>query len=147
MRPDTKRLIPGIRYQLTTALLVIIALIALAIVLLTPASNTSLFRALAYGAVFVFLPLVAAWGLWSEKTWGILLSMLFYLSQCVKPLAILSWFPFMPPVSLAIPYGNFTQGEGMLIDVYAITITAWLVFLFHSSRNSARTTQEQKVRA
>ena len=92
-------------------------------------SHDILFNLVSYGLIFTVIPLLGAYGLWFHKSWAMGFTLVFFLLQSVKPFIFLQWLPFYPPISLGIPFGDFTKGTAYLVDFFAIAMAVYSLIL------------------
>ncbi|QFU22450.1 hypothetical protein FM038_009965 [Shewanella eurypsychrophilus] len=106
------------------------AMTGLGVMAFAEPSHDILSKFVIYGVIFLLSPLLCAYGLWFRKSWGRIFTLVFFLFQCVKPFTFLHWLPFYPPISLGIPFGDFTTGSAYLLDIFSIVMTAYLLIIW-----------------
>jgi hypothetical protein len=118
-----------IAFNLAKYLLVIYALTAVAVIVLSPYENNSSLSLAFYILAFILIPLCGAYGAWQQRRKALFISFLFFLSQSIRVIGGGYWFPYPSPISLGVPFGDFSNGQGYLIDFFAIAIAIHLASL------------------
>ena len=89
---------------------------------------------LVYLAVYTLLPAIGAYSIYKRLQLGILLSLLGFLFISVRVGALPFTFPIFAPISLSISYGDFANGTGGLVDLFAIIVSLLLITLMRQFR-------------
>lgn len=79
---------------------------------------------ISYFAWFFFIPALIAW-LCIKRMW-LVLTPWYFAAQFVRPLNSDSWLPSNPPVSLGWAFGDFSVGQGRLLDGFALMMALLL---------------------
>lgn len=103
------------------------AIIALGILALQM-ENTSVFQLALYADIYIFCCILAATLLWKKKTSGYAFALLPSVSQAVRPIGDSAWLNLPPPISLGFPVGDFSIGQGFIVDVLALAISVLLIY-------------------
>lgn len=85
--------------------------------------------ALAYATLYGVLPLLAAIGIWQQRRWAMIMALLLFASQVIRPLEAGLGLPYPPPISLGIPIWSTTLARGWLLDLLALILTLALGWL------------------
>ncbi|MBO9491476.1 hypothetical protein J7384_14005 [Endozoicomonas sp. G2_1] len=114
------------QFNLTTKILasfwLLYAVIAIVIVVAQYHSSITVLSVVAYLTVFFALPVGVAYGCWHRKVWSIGLVLILALTQSIRAIQLDTWFntlssfAFNPPISLAFAIGDFSSGNGYLVD-------------------------------
>lgn len=89
---------------------------------------------LVYLGVYTLLPAIGAYSTYKRLQLGILLALLGFLFISVRAGALPFTFPIFAPLSLSITYGDFTNGSGGLVDLFAIIVSLLLITLLRQFR-------------
>ena len=119
------------KFKLTSFMLAIFSLIGVGIVALSEGENKPFFNILPYLVVFILVPAYGAYSAWHRQRKGLLVALFFFASQSIRGIGGDSGFPYLPPISLGFPFGDFADGQGYLVDFFAIFVTlvlAWLLW-------------------
>ena len=84
---------------------------------------------LPYVVLYILIPAYGSISVWKQSQMGLLISLLFFVSQSIRLIGGDSWLPYSPPFSLGLPFGNFSDGQGYLIDFFAISMAIFLALL------------------
>ncbi|USD36627.1 MULTISPECIES: DUF2127 domain-containing protein [Ferrimonas] len=100
---------------------------------ITVAGTASLAPALVYATLYGGLPLLAAIGLWRQQRWAMIMALLLFASQIIRPLGAGLGLAYSPPISLGIPIWSTTLARGWLLDLLALLLTLALGWLLRRS--------------
>lgn len=92
--------------------------------------------------LFVFIPALGCYGTIKKKRLPIFITILFFVSQSIEFVGDYSLIPHFSPITISVPYGDFSKGEGYLVDYFAIFIAFYLAWLFKLLFPSQNSTQE-----
>jgi len=118
-----------IAFKIASCLLIVFSVTGMAVIAFSPFESKPFFNLLSYIIAFILLPLYGAYGAWRQSRKELFFSSLFFLSQSIRFISGDLWFPYSPPISLGIPFGDFLNGQGYLIDFFAITMAIYLASL------------------
>ncbi|WP_448555041.1 hypothetical protein [Thalassotalea montiporae] len=114
-------------YKITSVVLGLYALIGLAVCYFYNFIDwLSLFVAVLN---YALLPALGAYWTWQKVRVGMLIAALYFAFQSIRRVSPESFLPHIAPISLSFPLGDFTSGNGLLIDVFAITMVIILLTL------------------
>ncbi|WDE05198.1 hypothetical protein SG34_028550 [Thalassomonas viridans] len=117
------------KFKCAGFILAMFSLIGIGVMAFSGFENKPLLNIFSYLAVFVLIPAYGAYDVWHKRRKGLLAALLFFASQSIREIGGESWFPYFPPVSLGVPFGDFSDGQGYLVDFFAIAMAMLLAFL------------------
>lgn len=117
------------KFIFASFILAIYSLIGIGIVVFSEVEFKAAVNFYSYICLYIVIPAYGAYGIWKHKLNAVLISLLFFLSQSIRVIGRDSWFPFAPPFSLGVPFGNFSVGQGYLVDIFAIAMVIFLALL------------------
>lgn len=79
--------------------------------------------------VFVIIPALGAYGTYFKNPIVILTSLVFFIFQSVRTINADSLIPNIRPISISYGFGDFSTGQGFLIDFFAIFMAIFLAWL------------------
>ncbi len=79
--------------------------------------------------LFVLLPAYGAYGTWVKSRMAILITVVFFIFQSVRNVGTDNLFPHIAPITISFPIGDFSNGQGYLIDFFAISMAIFLAWL------------------
>lgn len=91
--------------------------------------------------LYVLLPAYGSYGVFTKNRFAIIISVLFFASQSVRSVGGENLVPHISPISLALPFGDFSSGHGYLIDFFAIFMVLFLACLFKELITSSKVSQ------
>ena len=91
--------------------------------------------------LYVLLPAYGTYGIRLKNKTAIIITLVLFLSQSVRIISADALIPHIAPITISIPLGDFSKGQGYLIDFFAIAMVVWLGWLFREV-NSANTPTE-----
>lgn len=80
--------------------------------------------------LYVFIPAYGAYGTWNKSAISIFLSLMLFILLSIRTVNVDSLIPHISPISISFPIGDFSKGEGYLIDYFAIFMAIFLACLF-----------------
>jgi len=113
------------KYKIASAIHLLVAVVSVSVMAYTFFKNVPLSGPVGYAIIFVLVPLISAYGLLKQKIWGVALSVLFFLPQCINYAGQSSAFHFLAPVSL-----GFTLKYGGTIFMFNAFAIGMLIFMF-----------------
>lgn len=117
-------------FKFFSIILIIYALIGIAITVFIEPNNNSIIGLIVYITLFILVPCYGAYAAWYQKRIGLIICTLLFIAQSIRSIGDESWLPYFPPISLGFPVGDFANGQGYLIDLFAIFMVALLAWLF-----------------
>jgi len=75
------------------------------------------------------IPAYGAYGTWLSSRIAIVISLLFFTSQCIRSIGTDSLLSNFTPITISFPVGDFSNGQGYLIDFFAIFMVIFLATL------------------
>ncbi len=103
--------------------------VVIALSILSPHSNGLSFVQIAlYADIYIFSCAIAGVLLWKNKKAGYIFALIPSLSQVIRPIGERAWLDLPPPISLGLPFGDFSAGKGFVVDVLAIGLSVFLIY-------------------
>ncbi len=99
---------------------------------------------ISYLLLYIIVPLYGACGVWKQSLLSVIVCLIFFTSQSIRFIGGETWFPYPPPFSLAIPFGNFAGGQGYLFDYFAASMVVFLAILVRLIFNFNNNTNKHK---
>ena len=115
--------------KLLAVLLILYGLIAAMLLMFAQPTQTQWFYQFSYSLLFIVTPFAGSYCVLKQNRWGIFPLVFLFATQIIRPLTPFEYFPFQAPFSLAIPFGNLSQGEGYLVDFFAIAMLLVVVLM------------------
>ena len=116
------------KFKLASSILALFALIGFWVIVFAEFESNLI--VLICVVLYVIIPVYGAYGIWVKSRNGIFVSLLFFVMQSVRSIGTDSLIPNIAPISISVPLGNFSNGQGYLIDFFAIfmaVLLAWLL--------------------
>ena len=115
------------KFKVASFILSLFTLIGL--VVITYSNFESDLSALISILLFVLLPAYGAYGTWVKSRMAILITVVFFIFQSVRNVGTDNLFPHIAPITISFPIGDFSNGQGYLIDFFAISMAVFLAWL------------------
>lgn len=116
------------KFIIATSIQALFALIGLGLMLYSNfESNLSLVISV---VLFVLIPALGAYGTHYRKRGAIMISIVFFVSQSYRSINADNIIPNIAPITISFPFGDFSTGQGYLIDFFAIFMAIFLAYLF-----------------
>lgn len=115
--------------KFTVAILILacFALIGLGIIILSDFASTA--SRLICLVLYVLIPAYGAYGIFVKSKLAILVTLLFFISQSIRMVDSESLIPHIAPITLSVAFGDFSNGQGYLIDFFAMVMVVFLMWL------------------
>ncbi|MFT5755561.1 MAG: hypothetical protein ACI9LM_000270 [Alteromonadaceae bacterium] len=126
-------------FTVATSIQILFAIIGLGITLYSDIKSD--LSTLVCIILFVLVPALGAYGTYFKKPNAILVSLVFFLSQSVRSISTDNIIPNIMPITISFSFGDFLNGQGYLIDFFAISMAiflAWLLRLAIPTKNLKR---------
>lgn len=81
-------------------------------------------------ALFAAIPALCCYGVWRKRPLAYLLGIGYFVFQSIRHVDPNSVIPHIAPITLSFPVGDFANGTGYLVDIFAISMALCLVYLF-----------------
>ncbi|WP_153914264.1 hypothetical protein [Shewanella sp. TC10] len=107
---------------ISAVLLILYGFIAAMLLMFTQPTHEQWFYQFSYCQMFIVIPFVGSYCVLKGNRLGLVPLLVLFATQVVRPLPLNELFPFQAPFSLAMPFGNFSQGQGYLVDFFAIAM-------------------------
>lgn len=118
-------------FTVATSIQLLFALIGLGITIYTDIENN--LSMLVSAILFVLIPALGAYGTYFRKPSAILVSLFFFLFQSVRSVGGDNIVPNIMPITLSFSFGDFLNGQGYLVDFFAIFMAIFLAWLLRLS--------------
>lgn len=125
-------------FTLATAIMAIFSFIGLWIVFLEQYNNPH--SLILSTLLYVIIPAFGAYGTYFKRPTAILMAAFYFASQIVRCISHDSFLPNVAPITIALPFGDFAQGKGYLIDYFAIFMAIYCSYLFKRTINLKKQT-------
>ena len=79
--------------------------------------------------LFVLVPIYGAYGTWNKNALGIFLSLIMFMFLSIRKVSVDSLLPHIAPISISFPIGDFSNGDGYLVNYFAIFMAIFLAWL------------------
>lgn len=130
------------KFRFASFIITVYSLIGIGVVVNSEFETKAVFNLLSYIFLYITIPIYGAYGIWKQDLTSVVISLLFFTSQSIRAIDGRSWFPYPPPFSLGVPFGDFSDGQGYLFDYFAASMVIFLAFLvrvlFTSNKKSTR---------
>ncbi|MDO6719191.1 hypothetical protein Q4575_07260 [Psychrosphaera sp. 1_MG-2023] len=115
------------KFKVASSILAIFTLIGLGIVIFSDFESTA--SRLICLALYVLIPAYGAYGIFIRSRRAIFVSVAFFISQSIRMVDSESIIPHIAPITVSVPFGDFSNGQGYLIDYFAIVMVVFLIWL------------------
>jgi hypothetical protein len=127
--PANRALGVKVKFRFASFILAMYSIVGIGVVAFSKPEVIAALNLISYIFLYIIVPIYGAYGVWKQRLSSVILSLLFFTSQCIRPIAGKSWFPYAPPFSLCVPFGNFLDGQGYLFDFFATSMVIFLALL------------------
>jgi hypothetical protein len=118
-----------VKFRFASLILTVYSLVGIGIVVSSELETNAAFNLLSYIFLYIIVPIFWAYGVWKQNLTCVVVSLLFFTSQSIRAIGGGSWFPYPPPLSLGVPFGDFSDGQGYLFDYFSASMVIFLAFL------------------
>ncbi len=115
------------KFKIVSLILSAFTLIGLGLLILT--EFDSLVSAMVSSLLYVIMPAYGAYGLWYKRRLAIGVSLMLFVWQSVRRVNPDSVIPHISPITVSVAVGDFSNGDGYVIDFFAIGMVALLAWL------------------
>jgi hypothetical protein len=115
------------KFKVASSILALFTLIGLVVIIYSDFESD--LSALISILLFVLLPAYGAYGTWVKSRIAILITVVFFTSQSVRNVGTDNLLPHIAPITISSPIGDFSNGQGYLIDFFAISMAIFLAWL------------------
>ena len=91
--------------------------------------------------LYVFIPAFGAYGTWFKNRVAIFITLLFFVSQSFRTVGGDSAIAHIAPITISLPIGDFVNGKGYLIDLFAIGMAVFIGWLLKLTISPNRSTK------
>jgi hypothetical protein len=116
-----------VKFKTASVLLALFSLIGLVATLYTELE--SLFISVICMIMFVFIPAYGSYGIWVKNKHAIVITLMFFIWQSVRSVNADNVMPNIAPITVSFAVGDFSNGEGYLVDFFAIFMALFLAYL------------------
>ena len=117
------------KFRFASFILFVYSLVGIGIVVSSELETKAAFNLLSYIFLYIIVPTYGAYGVWKQNLTSVVVSLLFFTSQSIRVIGGESWFPYPPPLSLGLPFGDFSDGQGYLFDYFSVSMVIFLAVL------------------
>ncbi len=78
---------------------------------------------------YIVLPIYGIVGVKKKDLTALLVMALLFLFISVRFTGEAAWLPVISPIAISFPITDFPEGEGYLLDVFALLMTGWFCWL------------------
>jgi len=124
------------KFKFASSILAVYAVIALGVFVFSGFENKGVFNLFSYAFLYIVIPAYGAFGVWKHNQRSVFISLLFFSSQSIRTVGGDNWFIYGAPFSLSMTFGDFSDGQGYLVDYFAISMAvllALLLWILHSA--------------
>jgi len=114
-------------FKFANAILLVYALIGLVICFVVEfESSVDILQVV---LLFITIPLIGAYGVWKRNFIAIAVSIVPFVLQSVRSISPDRFIPNIAPITISIPVGDFSNGNGYLVDFFALFMIVYLTIL------------------
>ncbi len=118
------------KFKFASSILAVYAIIALGVFVFSGYENKGVINLFSYAFLYIVIPAYGAFGVWKHNQSSVFISLLFFSSQSIRTVGGDNWFIYGAPFSLGMTFGDFSDGQGYLVDFFAISMAVLLALLF-----------------
>ncbi|NQZ22697.1 MAG: hypothetical protein HRT53_11635 [Colwellia sp.] len=118
------------KFKFASSILAVYAIIALGVFIFSGFEHKAVINLFSYAFLYIVIPAYGAFGIWKHKQRSVFISLLFFVSQSIRTIGGDNWFIYGAPFSLGMAFGDFSDGQGYLVDYFAISMAVFLALLF-----------------
>jgi len=127
-------------------MIAIYSLVGLGVFVHSGFENKALINLFSYAILYLAIPAYGAFGMWRHNKSSVIILLLFFVSQSIRVIGGDNWFLYAPPFSLGMAFGNFTDGQGYLVDYFAISMVLILALLLRTLISSNNKLSPEKLK-
>lgn len=114
-------------YKIASAILLFFAIVGSVVCIMT--NFDSHYVLLLSFIVYVGIPFIGAISCWKKVASGMILAIMFFTFLSVRTTSSIGDFPYISAFSLSYAFGDFANGQGYLIDLFAIFMALFISYL------------------
>jgi hypothetical protein len=118
------------KFKFVSSILAVYAIIALGVLVFSGFEHKAFINLFSYAFLYIVIPAYGAFGVWKHNQRSVFISLLLFVSQSIRTIGGDNWFLYAPPFSLGMTFGDFSDGQGYLLDFFAIFMAVFLALLF-----------------
>ncbi|WP_105168170.1 hypothetical protein [Pseudoalteromonas sp. T1lg23B] len=104
------------KFKVASSILALFTLIGLGVTIYS--DFESYLSAVVSILLYVLVPAYGTYGTWVKSRIAILITLVFFISQSVRSVGTDSLIPHIAPITISFPVGDFSSGQGYLIDFF-----------------------------
>jgi len=116
-----------VKFKIASSILVLFTLIGLGVIIFSDFETTEIM--LICFVLYVLIPAYGAYGTFVQSRNALLVSFLFFVFQSIRQVDDGNLIPHIAPITVSFPFGDFSNGQGYLIDFFAIFMAIFLGWL------------------
>lgn len=117
------------KFKFASSILAVYSIISLGVFVFSGFENKAFINLFSFAFLYIVIPAYGAFGVWKHNQSSVFISLLFFASQSIRTLGGDNWFIYGPPFSLGMTFGDFSNGQGYLVDYFAISMAVFLALL------------------
>lgn len=125
--PNNKALGDIVKFKVASSILALYTLIGLGVTIYSDFESD--LSALVSILLYVLIPAYGTYGTWTKSRIAMLITLVFFISQSVRSVGTDGLIPHIAPITISFPVGDFSNGQGYLIDLFAISMAVFLAWL------------------
>ena len=86
--------------------------------------------------LFITIPLIGAYGVWKRNIIAIAVSVVPFVLQSVRSISPDRFIPNIAPITISLPVGDFSNGNGYLVDFFALFMILYLTIMLSKLTNN-----------
>ncbi|WOT04140.1 hypothetical protein [Shewanella youngdeokensis] len=118
----------NLKFKVASSILALYATIGFGVIIFSGFED--MINLLFFFVICVLIPAYGAYGTLIKNRIAIFVSMVLFIFQAFRSVGHDSLIPHIAPISVSFPVGNFSNGQGYLIDYFAILMALLLAWLF-----------------
>lgn len=118
------------KFKFASSIIAVYAIIALGVFVFSGFEHKAVINLFSYAFLYIVIPAYGAFGVWKQNQNSVFISLVFFTSQSIRTIGGDNWFLYAPPFSLGMTFGDFSDGQGYLVDYFAISMAVFLALLF-----------------
>ena len=117
------------KFRFASFILAVYSVVGIGVVVSSKQEVKVTLNLIIYVFLYIIVPAYGAYGIWKQRLSSLIVSLLFFTSHTIRSIGVGNWFPYAPPFSLGIAFGDFSDGQGYLFDYFATSMVIFLALL------------------
>jgi len=115
------------KFKVASSILAVFTLIGMGLIVFSDFEND--LSILICILLYVLIPAYGTYGTFAKSRSAIIVSILFFVWQSIRSVGTGNLIPHIAPITISFPIGDFSNGQGYLIDFFAIFMVIFLAWL------------------